>query len=45
VAIEYEELGPVITNIEAGIRHSAFFDFDHTVQQGPDVEVSQSLTQ
>lgn len=40
MAIEYEELQPVITNIEAGIRHNSFFDFDHTVQQGPDVEAA-----
>ena len=37
VVVEYEELSPVITNIEEGIQHNSFFAHDHTVQSGPDV--------
>lgn len=40
VKIEYEDLQPVITNIEEGVARGSFFAFDHTVQQGPAVEVS-----
>lgn len=43
VKVEYEDLQPVITNIETGIAHGSFFAHDHTVQQGPDVEVCMSV--
>lgn len=38
VKVEYEELSPVITNIEEGIRHNSFFAFDHMLESGPNVE-------
>lgn len=42
VKIVYEDLGPVITNIEEGLKHGSFFAHDHTIESGP--KVDQVLT-
>jgi len=40
VKVVYEDLGPVITNIEEGLKHKSFFAHDHTIESGPSVEAA-----